>query len=170
MYNQYVLTEFQYPTVSVNFDKTTNKLYDRYNQELDQKAIDNYLNQNSVVILDFNRDHPNFMRAESGAIDAYNYYTSLGYKNLIFLTSDTTITNSNIRFFPSWLYCKSLQYQNLPRVKNIKRNHKLSCLNRFPSPHRVYLLYHLLKNSRLKTTVTSFHGFINPYANNEYIG
>jgi len=66
---------------------------------------------------------------------------------MIFLTSSYNIDSSdpNIIFYPSWLISTSLSLTKLPT--DLKRNYKISCLNRVAKCHRFYLFY-LLKDKK----------------------
>lgn len=164
----YRLPDFIYPTYSVNFDPISQQLYSQ-SRSFQTDFFENQLSKNEFIILDFNRDHANFTLGPTTVIDAYQHFTTKGYNNIIYFTSEN-LDIENIYFFPNWLYCKSKDYSQLNVVGANKRNYLLSCLNRFPSPHRIYFYYHLLHKSYYKDCLTSFLGLVNPYNNYMEIG
>lgn len=166
--SNYKLPDFIYPTYSVNFDPVSQSLYSQHNT-LDLNYLEKTLNSNEYVILDFNRDHSNFLYGPTTVLDAYQYFSGRGYKNIIYLTCEK-VDQDLIYFFPSWLYCKSLQYKNIHLDLQFNRHQKLSCLNRFPSPHRIYFYYKLIHLPYFEECLTSFLGLLNPYNNLIEIG
>ena len=160
----YKLPEFKFPVFNVSFDPISKRLYDQANKiEIDQ--IEKILKKQEHIILDFNRDHSNFIFGPTSVLDAYNYFTSLGFSNIFYLTSENVQNNPFVKFFPTWLYSKHHTYQDVNFKLQQKRKYPVSCLNRFPSPHRVYFFYHLLNKPYFEQCLTSFIGLSNPYNN-----
>jgi len=166
--SNYRLPDFIYPTYSVNFDPNEKRLYSQHSI-LNCNFLEQILDSNEFVILDFNRDHSNFLFGPTTVIDAYNYFTSQGHNNIIYLSSEK-IDIDRIYFFPTWLYCKSKDYSKIQITFASDRSYKLSCLNRFPSPHRIYFFYKLLQQPFFNECLTSFFGLVNPYNNLIEIG
>lgn len=166
--NNYRLPNFTYPVYSVNFDPKSQQLYSQ-SRIFHPDFFEKQLSENEFVILDFNRDHANFTLGPTTVIDAYHHFQSKGYHNIIYLTSEK-LDIENVYFFPNWLYCKSTDYSEINIVLTNKRNHLLSCLNRFPSPHRIYFYYKFLHKSYYNDCLTSFLGLVNPYNNYVEIG
>lgn len=159
--SNYRLPDFIYPTYSVNFNPIQKQLYSQH-ITLDLHNLEQLLNSNEFIILDFNRDHSNFLFGPTTVLDAYNYFTSKGYNNIIYLTSEQ-VDNDLIYFFPNWLYCKSKDYSKIQIDLSSARSYKLSCLNRFPSPHRIYFYYNFIHRPYFNECLTSFLGLVNPY-------
>jgi hypothetical protein len=66
----------------------------------------------------------------------------------------------NARFFPVWAYRYSQRFQDHDSIPSLdkKRNHKVSCLNRIPKMHRIYV-YFLLRQLRWNQEIfLSFFG------------
>jgi hypothetical protein len=166
----YNVPEFRYPVFSVNFNPMSNVLYNQYGNKILLQEIEKLLQSNQHLILDFNRDHANFLYGPTSILAVYNYFSSLGFKNILYLTSENIPDKPTIRFFPTWLYHKSKSYQNVQIQSKEYRKYPVSCLNRFPSPHRVYLFYHLLNKSYFEQCLTSFVGLRNPYNNLTDVG
>jgi hypothetical protein len=85
--------------------------------------------------------------------------------NIIFLTSnyDLDSTYNNIIFYPSWLISTSLSLKKIPI--NLKRNYKISCLNRIAKGHRFYLFYLLKEKKYFNELVYTLQGLCS-YDNN----
>jgi hypothetical protein len=165
----YRLPDFKYPVYSVNFNPNSKTLYNQFGN-IEIEEIDNLIKSNSFIILDFNRDHPNFILGKTNITEAFDYFSNNGLKNIFYLTSENIPNNSSIRFFPCWLYQKSKEYSTIDMNIKADRNYPLSCLNRFPSPHRIYIFYHLLQKKYFPSCLTSFLGLTNPYNNFTEIG
>lgn len=161
--NNYKLPDFIFPTLSINYNPKSKEIYNQYGKNVSLDQIKTLCDHNAFLILDLNRDHSNFLYGQTSAIDVYRFFTKLGINNIIFLTSESINDKPNIIFFPNWLYLKSLQYSQINLDTKNNRTYKLSCLNRFPSPHRVYFLYHLISKNYFDKCLTSFLGFKNPY-------
>jgi hypothetical protein len=84
--------------------------------------------------------------------------------NIIFLTSnyDKDSKDNNIIFYPSWLLSTRLM-KKLPI--DIKRNNKVSCLNRIAKCHRFYLYYLLKEKKYFNDLVYTLQGMCS-YDNN----
>lgn len=166
--SNYKLPNFIYPVYSVNFNPNSKKLYSQH-ALLDEEALEEKLLSNEFVILDFNRDHSNFVFGKTSLLDAYEHFYSKGYTNIIYLSSEQ-IDKEHVYFFPNWLYCKSKEYEDIDIHLSSTRQYKLSSLNRFPSPHRIYFYYKLLHRPYYKECLTSFLGLVNPYNNYADVG
>jgi len=165
----YRLPDFKYPVYSVNFNPNSKTLYNQSGSNtLDE--IENLIKSNNFIILDFNRDHPNFILGNTSITEVFNYFSNNGLKNIFYLTSENIPNHEYIRFFPSWLYQKSREYSTIDMNIKTDRTYSLSCLNRFPSPHRIYIFYHLLQKKYFPLCLTSFLGLTNPYNNFNEIG
>lgn len=148
--------------MTVNFDFFNKKFYSQ-TENITHDQILQVLDSNSTVILDFTRDHAN-RSADQSVTEIKNYLDSCGYKNIFYLTTNKfEDTNDRIIFFPVWMYSKSLAYANIDIEFKTQRQYKISCLNRFPSVHRVYLFYLLRSKSYYNQSLTSFYGLRNPY-------
>jgi len=78
--------------------------------------------------------------------------------NIIFLTSeyDSNPTYSNIIFYPHWLISTSRVLKKIPI--DLKRNNKISCLNRMAKGHRFYLFYLLKEKKYFNDLVYTLQG------------
>ena len=120
------------------------------------------LYKNELTILDFSREHV-ISQDSWNATNAKKYFDHLGLTNIVYLTSNLFEVSDRIIFFPGWIYNKSLSYSNT--LDNIKiRSIKVSCLNRFPSAHRVYCFHELQKREYSKEMMLSFYGLRDPYS------
>jgi hypothetical protein len=124
-------------------------------------AILGELYNNELTILDFSREHV-IGQDSWNAVNAKKYFDHLGLTNIFYLTSNIFEVSDRIIFFPGWIYNKSLSYSNT--LDNIKiRSIKVSCLNRFPSAHRVYCFHELQKKKYSNEMMLSFYGLRDPY-------
>jgi hypothetical protein len=100
------------------------------------------LPKNSPVVINLSLD-PYDVKGINELLGSQGIDTS----SIVFLTSnyDTESTHNNIIFYPSWLISTSLSLTKIPT--DLKRNHKISCLNRVAKCHRFYLFY-LLKDKK----------------------
>jgi hypothetical protein len=119
------------------------------------------LYKNELTLLDFSREHVNGLGSWN-ATNAKKYFDQLGLTNIVYLTSNMFEVSDRTIFFPGWIYTKSLSYIN--PLDNIKlRSIKVSCLNRFPSAHRVYCFHELQKKKYSNEMMLSFYGLRDPY-------
>jgi hypothetical protein len=120
------------------------------------------LYKNELTLLDFSREHV-IGRNSWNATNAKQYFDQLGLTNIIYLTSNLAESSDRIIFFPGWIYNKNLSYKDLTCSDIKRRSIKISCLNRFPSAHRVYCFHELQKKKYSNEMMLSFYGLSDPY-------
>ena len=106
---------------------------------------------NSPVVIDLSLD-PFNVKEINDLLNSRGINTD----NIIFLTSNYDAdSKDNIIFYPSWLLATCLM-KKLPI--NIKRNNKISCLNRMAKCHRFYLYYVLKEKKYFNDLVYTLQG------------
>ena len=156
--------DYRYTYIPVNFDIQSQQLFDQSNN-LNHNDILNKIN-GAPVILDFTKDH-NRTRHPANLVDVKNILDQQLGKDVYYLTSDATYQEDRIIFFPGWLYASSLEYSKYDYNLLPTRKYKFSSLNRYPAPHRLYLVYQLLKKELYIDNLISCYGFKNPYNGQE---
>lgn len=155
--------DYRYTYIPVIFDFQTQQLFDQSNN-LNHKDILNKIN--GPVILDFTKDHDRSVQPPN-LIDVKNILDQQIGADVYYLTADATYQEDRIIFFPGWLYASSLEYSKHDYTISSNRKYNFSSLNRYPAPHRLYLVYRLLEKELDKNNLVSCYGFKNPYNGQE---
>ena len=155
--------DYRYTYIPVNFDLQTQQLFDQSNN-LSHKDI--LAKITGPVILDFTKDH-NRSHQPPNILDVKNILDQEIGTDVYYLTADPNYQDDRIIFFPGWLYASSLEYSKYEYSISSNRNYNFSSLNRYPAPHRLYLVYQLLEKELDKNNLLSCYGFKNPYNGQE---
>lgn len=81
---------------------------------------------------------------------------------VLFLTGDYHLIEEQVIFLPTLMLHRSLEYGSYTFNNNLKRNYKLSCLNRIPREHKFYTYYKLLSKDSI---ILSFNGLTDSNSN-----
>jgi hypothetical protein len=74
---------------------------------------------------------------------------------VLFLTGDCNLVEDQVVFLPTLMLHRSLEYSAYTFNDNLKRDYKISCLNRIPRGHKFYTYYKLLTKD---SVILSFNG------------
>lgn len=76
-------------------------------------------------------------------------------ERVLFLTGDYNLVEDQVVFLPTLMLHRSLEYASYSFNNNLKRDYKISCLNRIPKEHKFYTYYKLLTKDSI---ILSFNG------------
>jgi len=163
---EYRVPEFRLPFFSAMYDSNTGQFFDPIQRHTHDSIIAK-LTDNKLVIFDLTRDqYHGALRFQTVKIIKESLDIQK-FDNIVYLTSEIEyITNKQDRiiFCPLWFFSKHIDYRFAPYEISKHRNYTVSCLNRFPFPHKVYTFLQLLKNNLIDfKTLVSLNGLKDPY-------
>lgn len=142
---EYRAPEFKVPFFSAMFDTRMEKFFDPI-QRYTHEDIIKKLSENKLVVFDLTRDQYHAELRFQTVNDIKQSLDNLKFDNIIYLTSEIEYIDKEedrILFCPLWFFSKHIDYRSIPYQLKRQRNYNLSCLNRFPFPHKIYTIFKL---------------------------
>ena len=163
---EYRAPEFRVPFFSAMYNIGTGQFFDPI-QRHTHEAIIGKLSEHKLVVFDLTRDQYHGALRFQTVKDIKQSLDNLKFDNIIYLTSEVEYIDKEedrILFCPLWFFSKHIDYKSFPyEVKN-HRNYDISCLNRFPFPHKVYTFFQLHQNNLInEKSLISSNGLKDPY-------
>ena len=146
------LEMFNYP--GVFYFNQPDTIYDKTIWEISLDKLEK-LKQYQLVVADFSSEHYG-----ADTIDyVYNTFKSIGI-NFILLSHEPAdhLKYPRLFFYPHWYHWARNNFNNrYTNVSTTKKNHKVSCLNGVPRPHRIYNFLTLNKTKYFNDVFFSMH-------------
>lgn len=118
------------------------------------------LNSSDRFIIDFTVDPIDQLQIEMAA-DLLSCH-DLEHRAIFLISNNLSSDRVETVFFPFWLYNSSYWWSPNNTDFNLNRRYFISCLNRMPRPHRLYLFHQLYHRSYFSESLISCRGLRDP--------
>lgn len=163
---EYHVPEFRVPFFSAMYNVNTGQFFDPIQRHSHQDIIKK-LEENKLVVFNLTRDQYHAELRFQTVKDIKQSLDNFKFDNIVYLTSEIEYidkTEDRILFCPLWLFSKHINYKSFPYTVKKQRNYNISCLNRFPFPHKVYTFFQLDQNNLINDkSLISSNGLKDPY-------
>jgi len=162
---EFRVPEFKVPYFSAMYDIEQGRFFDHVECYTHEKILQ-MINNHDTVIFNLTRDQYHGVLRNQTVKKIKYELDRKGFNNIFYITNEIEhIESSDDRIFfcPIWFYSKYLDYKSNNYEIKTHRNHTLSCLNRFPFPHKVYVYFKLMSENYDNKNLISFYGLKDPY-------